>query len=187
MASPWTSSTTKRSSSGTSKISFSYTNGNALICTTSWYHLNNRCSRFRPFGFYSSILPGLRTCATDDDVAMHLIKHTEDFEKYLHYMVGEAQAEACISDKPVQQYFQVFTSAHICFYQLLNYCSFSVVFNSFLYFVVKNILGNTRIWEVWCSSHGCSQFSSATIGEDSNLPGFTEGLYSARLYWTFFV
>ncbi|XP_039666657.1 obscurin isoform X10 [Perca fluviatilis] len=53
-----------------------------------------------------SILPGLRECATDDDVAMHLIKHTEDFEKYLHYMVGQAQAEACVADKAVQQYFK---------------------------------------------------------------------------------
>ncbi|XP_008290272.1 obscurin [Stegastes partitus] len=52
------------------------------------------------------ILPGLRECATDDDVAMHLIKHTEDFEKYLLYMVGQAQAEACITDKAVQQYFK---------------------------------------------------------------------------------
>ncbi|XP_042369826.1 obscurin [Plectropomus leopardus] len=53
-----------------------------------------------------SILPGLRDCATDDDVAMHLIKHAEDFEKYLHYMVGQAQAEACVADKAVQQYFK---------------------------------------------------------------------------------
>ncbi|XP_023276081.1 obscurin-like, partial [Seriola lalandi dorsalis] len=52
------------------------------------------------------ILPGLRGCATDDDVAMHLIKHTEDFEKYLHYMVGQAQAEACVNDKATQQYFK---------------------------------------------------------------------------------
>ncbi|XP_017262467.1 obscurin isoform X3 [Kryptolebias marmoratus] len=57
-----------------------------------------------------SILPGLRKCATDDDVAMHLIKHAEDFEKYLHYMVGQAQAEACISDKAVQQYFREITA-----------------------------------------------------------------------------
>ncbi|KAM9358122.1 obscurin isoform 2-T2 [Symphorus nematophorus] len=53
-----------------------------------------------------SLLPGLRECATDDDVAMHLIKLTEDFEKYLHYMVGQAQAEACVTDKAVQQYFK---------------------------------------------------------------------------------
>ncbi|KAM7012432.1 obscurin [Tautogolabrus adspersus] len=52
------------------------------------------------------ILPGLRACVTDDDVAMHLIKHTEGFEKYLHYMVGQAQAEACIKDKAIQQYFK---------------------------------------------------------------------------------
>ncbi|XP_035804053.2 obscurin isoform X3 [Amphiprion ocellaris] len=53
-----------------------------------------------------SVLPGLRECATDDDVAMHLIRHSEDFEKYLHYMVGQAQAEACMSDQAVQQYFK---------------------------------------------------------------------------------
>ncbi|XP_071342807.1 obscurin [Trachinotus anak] len=53
-----------------------------------------------------SVLPGLRGCATDDDVAMHLIKHTEEFEKYLHYMVGQAQAEACVTDKATQQYFK---------------------------------------------------------------------------------
>ena len=55
-----------------------------------------------------SILPGLRGCSTDDDVAMQLIKHTEDFDKYLHYMVGQGQAEACIADKATQDYFKVF-------------------------------------------------------------------------------
>lgn len=58
-----------------------------------------------------SLLTGLRECATDDDVAMHLIKHTEDFEKYLHYMVGQAQAEACVTDKAMQQYFKVYTQS----------------------------------------------------------------------------
>ncbi|XP_067369922.1 obscurin [Channa argus] len=58
-----------------------------------------------------SILPGLRGCATDDDVAMHLIKHTEEFEKYLHYMIGQAQAEACITDKATQQYLKELTEA----------------------------------------------------------------------------
>ncbi|XP_061594308.1 obscurin [Cololabis saira] len=52
------------------------------------------------------ILPVLRECVTDDDVAMLLIKHSEDFEKYLHYMVGQAQAEACVTDKTVQHYFK---------------------------------------------------------------------------------
>ncbi|XP_028301065.1 obscurin isoform X2 [Gouania willdenowi] len=56
-----------------------------------------------------SILPGLRDCSTDDDVAMKLIKHTEDFEKYLHYMVGQTQAEASITDKAIQQYFRDLT------------------------------------------------------------------------------
>uniref|UniRef100_A0A3B5L6K4 Obscurin, cytoskeletal calmodulin and titin-interacting RhoGEF a n=1 Tax=Xiphophorus couchianus TaxID=32473 RepID=A0A3B5L6K4_9TELE len=59
---------------------------------------------------HESILPGLRECVTDDDVAMYLIKHPEHFEKYLHYMVGQAQAEACISDKTVQQYFKDITA-----------------------------------------------------------------------------
>lgn len=58
-----------------------------------------------------TLLPGLRECATDDDVAMHLIKQTEDFEKYLLYIVGQAQAEACITDKAIQQYFKVLTKS----------------------------------------------------------------------------
>ncbi|XP_051233531.1 obscurin isoform X13 [Dicentrarchus labrax] len=58
-----------------------------------------------------SLLPGLRECATDDDVAMHLIKHNEDFEKYLHYMVGQAQAEACLNDKTIQLYFKELTES----------------------------------------------------------------------------
>ncbi|XP_029987477.1 LOW QUALITY PROTEIN: obscurin [Sphaeramia orbicularis] len=57
------------------------------------------------------ILPGLSACITDDDVAMHLIKHSEDFEKYLHYIVGQAQAEACITDKNIQQFFKGLTES----------------------------------------------------------------------------
>lgn len=38
---------------------------------------------------------------------MLFITHTESFEKYLHYMVGQAQAEACVTDKALQQYFKV--------------------------------------------------------------------------------
>lgn len=64
---------------------------------------------------FRSFLPGLRECVTDDDVAMHLIKHTEEFEKYLHYMVGQAQAEGCVSDKAVQQYFNVCIKESDCF------------------------------------------------------------------------
>ncbi|XP_047443167.1 obscurin isoform X3 [Mugil cephalus] len=58
-----------------------------------------------------SFLPGLRECATDDDVAICLIKHTEAFETYLHYMVGQEQAEACITDKTVQKFFKELTES----------------------------------------------------------------------------
>ncbi|KAJ0064967.1 hypothetical protein NL108_000939, partial [Boleophthalmus pectinirostris] len=53
-----------------------------------------------------TILPGLSKCVTDDDVAMLLIKHSEDFEKYLQYIAGQAQAETCLTDKAIQQYFK---------------------------------------------------------------------------------
>eukprot|EP00063_Salmo_salar_P030140 XP_014004975.1 PREDICTED: obscurin-like isoform X1 [Salmo salar] len=53
-----------------------------------------------------SILPRLSECSTDDDVAMHLLKHAEDFQKYLQYMMGQSQAEACVTDKTIQQYFK---------------------------------------------------------------------------------
>ncbi|XP_077573138.1 obscurin [Stigmatopora nigra] len=51
-----------------------------------------------------SILPGLKECATDDDVAMHLIQHSDDLEKYVNYILGQPHAEACIADKGTQQY-----------------------------------------------------------------------------------
>lgn len=54
-----------------------------------------------------TILPGLTKCVTDDDVAMVLINHSEDFEKYLQYIAGQAQAETCLTDKAIQQYFKV--------------------------------------------------------------------------------
>ncbi|KAL1023125.1 hypothetical protein UPYG_G00036690 [Umbra pygmaea] len=53
-----------------------------------------------------SILPSLIECSSDDDVAMHLIRHANDFEKYLQYMMGQRQAEACLTDKTIQQYFK---------------------------------------------------------------------------------
>ena len=56
---------------------------------------------------FSSVLPGLNECDTDDDVAMHLLRNTEGFEKYLQYFVGQSQAEAAISEKAVHQYFKV--------------------------------------------------------------------------------
>ncbi|XP_024909236.1 obscurin, partial [Cynoglossus semilaevis] len=53
-----------------------------------------------------SVLPGLRSCDTDDDVAMFLLRHSDHFDKYLPYLVGQAQAEACVTDKATQQYFK---------------------------------------------------------------------------------
>lgn len=69
---------------------------------------------------------------------MLLIKYAEVFEKYLHYMVGQAQAEACVTDKTVQQYFKVLPNT-VCISTLtfntwvnssfitLIYCSLSLI------------------------------------------------------------
>ncbi|XP_063057570.1 obscurin isoform X3 [Engraulis encrasicolus] len=53
-----------------------------------------------------SILPKLQNCSTDDDVAMCFVSQASDFEKYLQYMVGQSQAEACLNDKNTQHFFQ---------------------------------------------------------------------------------
>lgn len=57
--------------------------------------------------FCSSFLPGLQDCDTDDDIAMRFLKNTDGFENYLQYLVGQAKAQASISDKDVHQYFKV--------------------------------------------------------------------------------
>lgn len=57
--------------------------------------------------FSSSLLPGLRDCDTDDDIAMHFLRNSEGFEKYLQYLIGQSQAESAISEKEVHQYFKV--------------------------------------------------------------------------------
>ncbi|KAK0155208.1 Obscurin [Merluccius polli] len=51
----------------------------------------------------TSVLPRLSDCTTDDDVALHLLKQAEEFEKYIHYMVGQTQAEASVTEKAIQQ------------------------------------------------------------------------------------
>ncbi|KAM6963087.1 obscurin [Aplochiton taeniatus] len=58
-----------------------------------------------------SILPRLSECFTDDDVAMHLVKHSEAFEKYLNYLVGQTPAEGCVKDQTIQQYFKQFAES----------------------------------------------------------------------------
>uniref|UniRef100_A0AAY5KY88 Obscurin, cytoskeletal calmodulin and titin-interacting RhoGEF b n=1 Tax=Esox lucius TaxID=8010 RepID=A0AAY5KY88_ESOLU len=62
-----------------------------------------------------SILPGLRKCFTDDAVAIHLVRHEEDFEKYLQYMVGQTPAEACLTDKNIKQYIKQNTETELEF------------------------------------------------------------------------
>lgn len=57
--------------------------------------------------FRSSFLPGLEECDTDDDIAMRFLKNTEGFENYLQYLVGQAKAQATISEKDVHHYFKV--------------------------------------------------------------------------------
>lgn len=91
-----------------------------------------------------SILPGLRACATDDDVAVHLIKHIEDFDKYLHYMVGQAQAEACVTDKATQQYFKVSTNFH--FSINIKYINRTIEDIKKGEFVTCHFSGVNRVW-----------------------------------------
>ncbi|XP_052452030.1 obscurin-like isoform X5 [Carassius gibelio] len=61
----------------------------------------------------SSLLPGLRDCDTDDDIAMHLLRNSEGFEKYLQYLIGQLQAESVISEKEVHQYFKKYTVSEL--------------------------------------------------------------------------
>lgn len=75
----------------------------------SWYGM---CATFSLFQTRSdfhhrSVLPKLMECSTDDDVAMCFVSQASDFEKYLQYIVGQSQAEACIHDKNTQHFFQV--------------------------------------------------------------------------------
>ncbi|XP_056105321.1 obscurin-like isoform X11 [Rhinichthys klamathensis goyatoka] len=61
----------------------------------------------------SSLLPGLRDCDTDDDIAMHFLRNSEGFEKYLQYLIGQSQAESAISEKEVHQYFKNYTVSEL--------------------------------------------------------------------------
>ncbi|XP_051543318.1 obscurin-like [Myxocyprinus asiaticus] len=61
----------------------------------------------------SSLLPGLHECDTDDDVAMHFLRNSEGFEKYLQYLIRQAQAESAISEKAVHQYFKEYTVSEL--------------------------------------------------------------------------
>ncbi|XP_058254103.1 obscurin isoform X7 [Hemibagrus wyckioides] len=61
----------------------------------------------------SSFLPGLEDCDTDDDIAMRFLKNTEGFENYLQYLVGQAKAQATISEKDVHHYFKKYTDSEL--------------------------------------------------------------------------
>ncbi|KAF4072668.1 hypothetical protein AMELA_G00265630, partial [Ameiurus melas] len=56
------------------------------------------------------ILPRLRQCTTDDDVAQCFINYAPDFEMYLQYIIGQTLAEACISDKNTQHFFKQYAN-----------------------------------------------------------------------------
>ncbi|XP_034146064.1 obscurin isoform X5 [Esox lucius] len=56
-----------------------------------------------------SMLPKLKECDTDDDVAMRFLRSTEGFEKYLHYIIGQQKAEDAISDKTIHSFFKEYT------------------------------------------------------------------------------
>ncbi|GAA6091828.1 obscurin isoform X13 [Tachysurus ichikawai] len=61
----------------------------------------------------SSFLPGLEDCDTDDDIAMRFLKNTEGFENYLQYLVGQAKAQATVSEKDVHKYFKKYTDSEL--------------------------------------------------------------------------
>ncbi|XP_053359740.1 obscurin [Clarias gariepinus] len=56
------------------------------------------------------IFPKLSQCLTDDDVAQCFVNYAPDFEMYLQYIMGQSQAEACISDKNTQHFFKQYTN-----------------------------------------------------------------------------
>ncbi|CAN9502812.1 unnamed protein product [Ophioblennius macclurei] len=58
---------------------------------------------------HRAFLPKLNECDTDDDVAMCFLKNKEGFEKYLHYLVGQSQAESAVGDKSVHRFFKEYS------------------------------------------------------------------------------
>ncbi|XP_060272145.1 obscurin isoform X42 [Ovis aries] len=59
--------------------------------------------------FHSSFLQELRSCDTDDDVAMCFIKNQAAFEKYLEFLVGRVQAESVMVSTAVQEFYKKYT------------------------------------------------------------------------------
>ena len=97
-------------------------NSVCVVCASTCPYPKHACP-------HRSVLPKLMECSTDDDVAMCFVSQASDFEKYLQFMVGQFQAEACLSDKNTQHFFQVtwpciiFTCSHFAdaFLAFLSY------------------------------------------------------------------
>lgn len=94
-----------------------------------------------------SVLPRLADCATDDDVAMHLLKQAGEFEKYIHYMAGQTQAEASVTEKAVQQYLntRVTPPSQIQSHFIYHCFVFNLVFESlYLYTRIQQSQGTLK-------------------------------------------
>ncbi|XP_059495977.1 obscurin isoform X15 [Stegostoma tigrinum] len=53
----------------------------------------------------STFLNDLLKCQTDDDIALCFIKNSDGFDKYMHYLVGQVQAESHITNPAVQDFY----------------------------------------------------------------------------------
>ncbi|XP_048474365.1 obscurin [Rhincodon typus] len=57
----------------------------------------------------STFLNDLLKCQTDDDIALCFIKNSDGFDKYMHYLVGQVQAESHITNPAVQDFYNKYT------------------------------------------------------------------------------
>ncbi|GCC29258.1 hypothetical protein chiPu_0007696 [Chiloscyllium punctatum] len=57
----------------------------------------------------STFLNDLLKCQTDDDIALCFIKNSDRFDKYMHYLVGQVQAESHITNPAVQDFYNKYT------------------------------------------------------------------------------
>ncbi|XP_043921975.1 obscurin [Protopterus annectens] len=78
------------------------------------YIINQKEAIFRNindiFRFHSSVfLPELHQCDTDDDAAMCFIKHSSEFDQYIHYLIGRVQAESLVVSKAVQEFYKKYS------------------------------------------------------------------------------
>lgn len=74
-----------------------------------------QCIHFLTIVVLRAFLPKLNECDTDDDVAMCFLKSKDGFEKYVHYLVGQGQAESAVSDKTVHRFFKVLSFGNLVY------------------------------------------------------------------------